>query len=220
MFCLSESSRLDKNIYDILDLDNNSDIIKYSKDMIKKYLKTNKQKGNFWHYEVFSNKNIIDCFGSTSMLPSYCTHEMYDKLIDMSSSILNQNEFYVEYDDDYNIDEYADDYNIENELIEISHTNAQTNSVSCGITYRLNDNYNNGSHSLFVYIDVEDCIGGELVLYDEYGYKPLKTINIKSDDKSKTRCVLLNGECYFKHNPIISGRHVIISFHFPASDDE
>ena len=66
-------------------------------------------------------------------------------------------------------------------------------------------------HTLVVYVNV-DCVGGELGIY--HGNKIVNRISTKTDE-NYTRCILLDGVCYHKPEPIFSGKRFLVSYRIP-----
>lgn len=211
MFCgfnMCGKYELSENMYKVVDYNNNSNIIKCCRDLVDKFLENNQKQGNFWQIIRVTEELQTNCFGNkTSMSLIHYNDEMFEMLVDESWKILNKEGFDVEAPRDYD--------NMKELLIEIHYSNADTKTIYSDLSiHRDNDIYMRADlHTLLVYVDI-DCEGGNLDIYDNTGNKVMKKIITKCEDKNKTRCVILNGECYHRPCPIISGKRLMVSFHF------
>ncbi len=193
-------------IYKVIDLDNND--LKNSRNIVNKFLEINKKSGNFWKTTRITDEIHTDCFGKSISMPVIIYQDkLFENLLDESINILNNFGFNVEYPDNYDDSTQG--------LIEIHYANSDTIPVYSKISINNpNDNY----YKLFVHVDV-DCIGGELDIYDKNGDKLVNTISTKCNDTNKTRCIILDGNSYYKQRNIISGHSVVISYQYRKDYD-
>jgi hypothetical protein len=220
MFCdlciekyMDDSSELK---YKIIDFNNDSDIVKLSKKLVTLFTENYvnyKKKGNFWTRTRITDDIHTNCFGESSTFPLNIYNEdsfNFEILSNEAWNILNHNGFSVE--------PPADFEDMREILMEVHYANSDTDIVYTDLSIHTdNQTYRDGDvHTLLVYIDV-DCEGGDLEIYDDRGKKVINVISTKCNDK--TRCVLLNGNCYHKPTPIIKGKRLALSFQFQRERD-
>jgi hypothetical protein len=216
MFCDCQSCieyNLSDDMYKIIDLEENT--IVYSKHIAQYFLNIYKKKGNFFIKKRITYDIHTNCFGLSTSFPLiiYDNSEndlfLFDEIVCEGMYILDNNYFHV---NEPNI-EFLD--NMEEVFVEVHYTNAESEIVSSSVgLHRDNIYFTADVNTLLVYIDA-DCIGGGVDIYDDTGNKKMLTISPKSNDSSKTRCVLLKGECYYKPRHVISGQQIVIVYHFP-----
>lgn len=200
---------LDISLYKVINLKQTHDLVKESKPLLNLLPE---EKGNYWKSIRITNDVHFNCMGKPSSIGFIYeeTGVEFECLMETARSILDDNEFYTNPVDD-----------IDNErkfIMEVHITNAETKVVDSGLAiHRDNDRYSNGDvQTLLLYIDV-NCVGGELDIYDDHGRHVIKTISPRSK-KNKIRCVLLDGNCYHKPRPVLSGKRIMISFQFQTEN--
>jgi hypothetical protein len=209
MFCSPLCVNNSEPYYKVIDLNNDHDIVLESKKLVNLFLEQNIMKVNDWKYIRVTEDVHINCLGNPTtigVIPYEDTQIDFKRLVDISYTILEDNEFYVIKPRDFD--------NERDILIEIHYANAETKPVYSKFDiHQDNDAYVNGDvHKLLVYIDV-NCEGGDLDIYDNYGKNIIQKIPTKIEF-NKTRCVLLNGKCYHTPTPILSGNRIMISYQF------
>lgn len=221
MFCFSNC--IDEAVvkHKVIYLDNETELIKNNKKLIDEFLKIHTKTGNFWHrIQVIENSEGLssgpDCWGNRIFGLNEITEEKnkinFRELFYKAYCILNKEGYPVK---------YPNDYNDEREIsIEIHYANSESKPVENDLVIHCdNDKYSDGDlHTLLLYIDI-DCEGGELDIYDNSGYKVIKTIHPKSEDNTKTKCVLLTGNCYHYPNKVLNGKRILISYQFRSYND-
>ncbi len=217
--------------YKIIDVDNNSELIKMNKFLVKKFLERHEKIGNFWDRHIVSEEIHTDCFGKEKTFALETLYndnsenekelidyeenklidcdldEMYLTLVDESCWFLNRYGFDVEFPKNFNDEQES--------LIEIHYANSATKPVNTDLAIHCdNDRYEYGDlHTLIIYLDI-DCIGGELDIYNWFETKVINSITPKCEDKNKTRCVLLAGNCCHRPKPVLSGKRIAVSYQF------
>ncbi len=215
--------------YKVIDVDNNSDLIKMNKFLVKKFLERHDKIGNFWNTHIVSEEIQTDCFGKeeTFSLETICVNDsehgeklidcdlddMYFNLVDETCWFLNKYGFNVKFPDDFDDESES--------LIEIHYANSATKPVHTKLAIHCdNDRYVDCDvNTLIIYLDI-DCIGGELGIYNNCATKVINTITPKCEDINKTRCVLLDGDCYHVPMPVLSGKRITISYQFRKDSEK
>lgn len=214
MFCFN--SCIEKPIvkHKVLYVDNDSELIINSKKLVKEFLKSYNKTGNFWkRISVMENPTYTgaDCFGNYVFGLNHITEE--ENKINFKDLFLKGYNFLNQYGFNVKLPEDLD--NERDVLIEIHYANSITKPVETDLVVHCDNNkYIDGDlHTLLVFVDI-DCEGGELDIYDHYGHEIIKTIKPKSEDNTRTKCVLLTGNCYHYPNKVLSGKRILVSYQF------
>ncbi len=169
------------------------------------------ESGNYWKSIRITEDTHVDCFGNPKSIrtnPYEETNIEFEYVMELAQSLLEEYHFHTKPVYDLNDERSC--------IIEIHIANAETEIVDSGFAiHKDNDRYMHGNlHTLLVYIDI-NCVGGELDIFDDSGKKIVKTIPVKSKS-NRIRCILLNGKCYHRPRPVISGKRIMISFQFES----
>ncbi len=197
----------DKSMYKVICLKHNTDLIKECKPLLKLLPKI---EGNYWKTIRITDGIHTDCMGNVLSIPFPYekTGVEFECLMQTAQQVLDEHQFYTK--------EVSDIDNDVKFIMKVHMANAETESIDPGlVVHQDNDQYENADlQTLLVYIDV-DCVGGELDIYDKHGIHIIKTIKPKCKT-NKIKCVLLDGNCYYKPRLLLSGKRIMISFQFQS----
>ncbi len=201
-----------KALYKVINLKHNKDLVIECNKLLTLL---EDQPGNYWKSIRVTEDIQVDCFGNPKSIatnPYEETNIDFEYLMELAQSLLHDYHFNTKPVYDLNDER--------NYIIEIHIANSETDIVDSGFAiHKDNDRYVYGNvHTLLVYIDV-NCVGGELDIFDDFGKKIIKTIPVKCNFNG-IRCILLDGKCYHRPRPLISGKRIMISFQFESSDEE
>ncbi len=201
---------LDNKLYKVINLKQSHELVKECKPLLNLLPE---EKGNYWKSIRITDDVHFNCMGKPSSIgfPYEETGVEFECLMQTAQLILDEHEFYTNTVDD-----------IDNErkyIMEVHITNADTKVVDSGLSIHTdNERYSNGDvQTLLLYIDV-NCVGGELDIYDKHGRRVIKTISPRCKN-NRIRCVLLDGNCYHKPRPVLSGKRIMISFQFQSENE-
>jgi hypothetical protein len=199
--------------YRILDVPIYNEMVQLSKSIVDEFLLQNFDKKNKLVRKYVDKYYTLSCFGLCGKSTVVIKPNIYDKLGEIVSIMLDSNGFKTDLRTDNDIS------------IEIIYIDSDGGSVEPDFDIHCdNDAYNSKKvQTLILYYNI-DCVGGELEIYSNKGifrgYKLEETIHPNTYDITTRRIVMMSGKTYHRPMNVYKGKRIAIVYNIKKSTNE